>query len=173
MTPPRCFGFALIAALLPALASAQPPPPDQRDVQVRDALGQLGFLVGSWRGRETSWPNVDFTLNADDKFGAIYIQTGDRQDNVCTLGFDITQGKYLLFCPKVGGVELVQVSMPAPGQIVYVTHPDGPAIRTTITSRGSGLHLEKALLDVDGVVKPEVEVDLERLPAKQLMFMAR
>jgi hypothetical protein len=137
---------------------------------VRDALGELTFLVGSWRGKETSWPNAYFTLDVEDRFGAIYFVTSDRADNICALGYDVGENRYLLFTPRAGGVELVNVSMPRPGGIVFVAHPDGPAIKTTITSQGDGLHLQEALLDVDGVAKPEVEVDLKRQAAEKLQF---
>ena len=167
----RLLIFAL-ACTLPSMSRAQPPPPpDPRDVQVRDALSKLSYLVGSWYGVESSWPKREFQLNVEDRYGALYLQEGDRSDNIYTLGFDIARGRYVLSTPKAGGVELVDVNMPRPGTIIFVTHPDGPAIQTTISVRESGLHLQSALLDVDGVTKPEVEVDLNRGSNVHLEFM--
>jgi hypothetical protein len=148
----------LTASALGGSAHATPPPADPRDEAVHDALEDVRFMIGYWEGQETGWPNARESLAGVSDGQAIYLRlnapSGDASVPVLTLIYDSKARAYRLMSPVSGGYDLAEVAHPSPNTLTWVTHPDGPAIRTTFIFADGALTETRELLDVDGVTKP-------------------
>ena len=66
---------------------------------------------------------------------------------------------------------LFRSAHPDANTLQWVSHVDGPAIRTTIVLDHGKWHETQDLLDVDGQIKPESDAVLERKGFAKLHFV--
>ncbi|MGD0189535.1 MAG: hypothetical protein ABSD74_02220 [Rhizomicrobium sp.] len=160
----------LCAAFIVSSADATPPPPHPADVETLEAAKSVQFLLGLWQGTDAiSHRTAKIEAAIDWDWNEIFLEDNDRPRTLI-LTFDVISHGFKLFAPKEGGFELVDVSQPDPHALVWVTHPDGPSIRSTLVYNHGTLHETDALLDEDGTIKTEVDVTFDRVGSTELWF---
>ena len=151
------------------------PSPDSRDVAVQEALADAAAIAGSWQGDEIDLRR-HVTLNVTKEFGALYLRETVRGDvlwsPLLVLTFDTSTRRYVLLTPKSGGFEVADVSHPKAHTWSWITHLDGPAIRTTLTVDDSGLRRRVELIHGDGSASLEADVVLQRSGPVSLQFVS-